>query len=188
MKILFWSVVAAVLTTAPVVLRIDGDFCLNKKTFFVAVRLFRTRVFSLIFYFAPDGIYYSILGKKGKKIKVKSDAPKKKVNIPFSIEALRFTHISVKIYIGGDAERVHYGCFSASMILGTLLKELEGRKLLDRGEVLVLPSYAADQMTVNFSICLFTSALQYLASLVHTKGGDNYAKRRYREYNGENAG
>ena len=186
MKILFWTVVSLLITLAPFVFRVDGNFCLRKKTAFVCVRFFRSRVFSLLLFFAPDGVYYSIYGKKGKPIgeKKKSKSKKKKISVPFSVESLKFTDISVKCYIGGETDSVNCTCGALLAFIGSAMDTLEKRGLLDRGNLLVLPSYVSNQTTVNFSICVFTSIAKILSSFVHTKSGEKYAKRRDWEHNG----
>ncbi|MCR4725678.1 MAG: hypothetical protein K5753_00435 [Clostridia bacterium] len=185
MTALFTIVLTLLILLAPFVFRVDGDFCLQKKTAFVAVRFFRVRVFSLLLYFSDDGVYYSIYGKKGKKFGSERRKKKKKtIKLPFSLDSIRFADISVKIYLGGDAETLAYSCGAAATLTGEILDFLEKRKLLDKGKILVLPCFSSNQTTVNFSICFFTSIVKLLSSIVHTNDGENYAKRRYRKYHG----
>ena len=184
-KSLFWTVLLILFLLVPFVFRADGSFCLNKKTTFIAIRLFGLRVFSLLLYFAPDGIYYSIFGKRGKRMdREVEERKKKKGSIPFSIDAIKFTDLSVKINIGGDVDDVSMTCGTVMALMDSVFAYLKERDLLDQGRVVVLPSYTADQMTVNFSINGFTSPIKILSSLVHTKDGEKYAKRRYRQHNG----
>lgn len=184
-KALFWFVFSILLFLIPFVFRADGDFCLNKKTAFIAVRLFGLRVFSLLLYFAPDGVYYSIFGKRGKRIHPEGDErKKKKASFSISVDAIKFTNISVKFHIGGNVDDVSVACGTVTAFADSVFAYLKEKDLLDKGRVIVLPSYTADQMTANFSISGFTAPIKVLSSLVHTKNGEKYAKRRYREHNG----
>ena len=125
--------------------------------------------------------------KTGVRTYYKNNPKKKKAPTknPFSLDCLKFTDFSVKVYIGGsDPGNVTYACGAVSALADGIFEYLDKRKLLDRGEFIILPCYSSDQMSVNFSICFFTSIIKILSSFVHTNKGDYYAKRRYREHHG----
>ncbi|GEM_PF-4819575 len=166
----------------------DGNFCLTKKTLFFAVKFFGIRVFSLILYFSKEGVYYSVFGKKGKKIVRKKSDEKKSVSVPFSLYALHFLTVDVKVYTSGSVEESTYACGFVLSLLDSAFQYLEKAKLMDRGSITVLPCYTADQTMVHFSIKIYTSIVRFLSSFTHTEKEVNYAKRRNRKDYGENAG
>ena len=155
---------------------------MDKKLIFIKIRLFFVKIIALKVYFAPDGLYYSINGKKGKPIRPKEKTEGKK--FPFDIHALHVTNMEVRVYTGGSLVGVTYLCAALLQMLYAAERYLSAENVLDRADLRVLPCFVNEQATVYFSIKLFTSIAKFLLSLIHTKKGVEYAKRSNREYHG----
>ena len=179
MSFLFWAVAAILFLLFPIFIQAKGAFSLDKKTLFVKLSLFGIKMLSVTLYFSPQGIEWSLNGKKGKILflKERSGTP-----MPIGLEVVRITYLRIDVYSGNDVAGTTCGMGVLFAILDPALGYLRSRKLLDRAAVRILPCYVNEQTTVKFSIRLFTGIALFLGGIIHTKRG--YAKRSHRKDHG----
>ena len=180
MSFLFWSILGFLILLFPFYAEITGHFSLPRKILILSVRLFGIKTVTLKIFFSEDGVYFSAFGKRGRPLIFKD----KKTSVPFDIRALHFTSIKVRIYAGGETDATTYLLASLAEIFDVGMRYLREERVLDAGEVLILPCYVNKQSSVNLSMRFFTSIAMFFACFFHTKKGEKYAKRSYRRYHG----
>ena len=181
----FFALVALTALLIPIFVSADGAFSLDRKLFFVSIKVYGIRMLSIkVFFDEKAGILVSVNGKNGKPLSMKEKKKqqgKKKNYLPL-ITALYFTKADITVYAGGEPRRVSLMLAFLQMITETFLSLLP--RSPDVSRVTMLPCYTGDQTTVKFSIKLFTSVLVILFALAHTRKEEKDAKRSNREFDG----
>lgn len=180
----FYAVIGLAALLLPVFVGADGAFSLDRKMFFLSIRLYGVRILSLkVFLDEKEGILLSVNGKKGKPLSKRSgDGKEKKRNYLPMLSALIFTEIDIVLYVGGEPQTVSLTLAAIERVLFCAIELLPRRP--DDCRVEVLPCYVNSQATVKFSIKLFTSIILLLFHFAHTIKGEKDAKRSDRKFDG----
>ncbi|MBO4479869.1 MAG: hypothetical protein J5774_05840 [Clostridia bacterium] len=184
MGFFFYAVVVFAAFLLPFFVSADGAFSLDRKVFFVTIKLYGLKILSLkVFFDEKEGVVVSVNGKKGKPVgKERSGKKGTKRNYLPMLNALIFTKIDLTLYVGGDPQKVSLGLAAARLVAEGMIGFLPRHP--DEARVEVLPCYVNDQATAKFSIRFFTSAALILYGLAHTIKGEKDAKRSDRELDG----